>query len=238
MLTVPAGLKGPRDDASQLHKAFKGLGCSSSTVINILAHRDSIQRDLILQEYETAHDEGLTKRIKSELHGNIKKALLLWKPDATTRDANIIRKAFNKPVHDFQAVTEVICSCTPSQIRRFKEVYMATYHVTLEKELEMCLSGDHKKLLIEYITTLRYEGPEFDQILVEKDAKELYKAGEKRLGTDEKTFIRIFSERSSTYLAAINATYQSTNGRSLERAIKKEADSKPRMPRASCPAWN
>ncbi|KAI5563091.1 hypothetical protein BDE02_15G093800 [Populus trichocarpa] len=58
--------------------------------------------------------------------------------------------------------------------------------------------------------------------MAEKDAKALYKAGEKRLGTDEKTFIRVFSERSAAHLAAVDSAYHNMYGNSLKKAIKKE----------------
>ena len=54
----------------------------------------------------------------------------------------------------------------------------------------------------------RYEGPEVDQMAASNDARALYKAGEKRLGTDEKAFIRIFSEKSRAHLAAVSEAYQ------------------------------
>lgn len=53
--------------------------------------------------------------------------------------------------------------------------------------------------------------------MVEKDAKALYKAGERRLGTDEKVFIEIFSERSSAHLAAVSSAYNSMYGNSLKK---------------------
>lgn len=65
---------------------------------------------------------------------------------------------------------------------------------------------------------MRYEGPEFDPSIVAKDAKDLYKAGEKKLGTDEKVFIRIFTERSRAHLAAVASAYHGTYESSLEKA--------------------
>ena len=53
--------------------------------------------------------------------------------------------------------------------------------------------------------------------MVEHDAKALYEAGENKLGTDEKTFIRIFSERSRAHLAAVSATYHNIYDRKLEK---------------------
>ncbi|KAL5703231.1 hypothetical protein ACHQM5_028348 [Ranunculus cassubicifolius] len=61
-----------------------------------------------------------------------------------------------------------------------------------------------------------------DRMAAESDAKTLYKAGEKRLGTDEKTFNIIFSSRSSAHMAAVSASYYQMHGNSLEKAIKKE----------------
>lgn len=64
---------------------------------------------------------------------------------------------------------------------------------------------------------MRYEGPEVDRTSVDHDAKALYKAGEKKLGTDEKTFIRIFAERSRTHLAAVSSAYHNMYSRKLKK---------------------
>ncbi|XP_017427073.1 annexin D5 [Vigna angularis] len=221
-LSIPPVIPSPREDAVKLHKAFKGLGCDTSKVINILAHRNGEQRSLIQQEYETTFSELLSKRLSKELHGHLKKAMSLWLHDPPTRDAKIVRKALRPGVSDNQALTESICSRTPSQLRRLKEVYQSNYHSSLETDIEIQLSGDHKKLLLAYVTTPRYEGPELDPVIVEEDAKLLYKAGEKKIGTDEEMFIKIFSEKSSTHLAAVNSAYIASHGHSLEKAIKKE----------------
>ncbi|RVW34567.1 Annexin D5 [Vitis vinifera] len=79
-----------------------------------------------------------------------------------------------------------------------------------------------KSLLLAYVRVPRYEGPEVDRAMVEKDAKALYKAGEKKLGTDENTFIRIFSEKSRAHLAAVSTAYHSVYGNSLQKAVKSE----------------
>nr|XP_048319314.1 annexin D5 isoform X2 [Ziziphus jujuba var. spinosa] len=168
-LTMPPVLSSPRDDAMQLHLAFKGFGCDTAAVINILAHRDGTQRMLIQQEYRALYSKDLRKRLSSELSGNVKKAVLLWMNDPAARDATIVRQ-----------------------------------------------------LLLAYVSTPRYEGPEVDRSMVDNDAKFLYKAGEKRLGTDERTFVSIFSGRSRAHMAAVNHAYHNMYGHSLEKAVKKE----------------
>lgn len=63
----------------------------------------------------------------------------------------------------------------------------------------------------------RSEGREVNHEIAQNDAKALYKAGQKRLGTDETVFIRIFSERSATHLAVVNHTYYNMYGNTLKK---------------------
>lgn len=51
---------------------FTGLGCDTAAVINILAHRNATQRNLIQQEYRLMYSADLSKRLSSELSGNVK----------------------------------------------------------------------------------------------------------------------------------------------------------------------
>lgn len=223
-LSVPPVLTSPRDDAAHLLRAFKGFGCDTAAVINILAHRDSMQRALIQQEFKTLTKEDLLKRLESELKGDLETAVLLWMHDPAGRDATVIRKAFLEG--KLGAVNEVICSRTPTQIQTVKQIYHAKFGVYLEHDIEQRTSDDHKKLLLAYVSFPRYEGPEFDRQMAAADAKALFKAGEKKLGTDEKTFIHIFSERSRAHLAGINSAYHDMYGHALKKAVKKETSGK------------
>jgi annexin A7/11 len=73
--------------------------------------------------------------------------------------------------------------------------------------------------LLAYVGIPRYEGPEVDPSAAASDARELHRAGEKRLGTDERTFIRIFSERSWAHMASVAAAYQHMFAQSLEKVL-------------------
>ncbi|KAL8140351.1 hypothetical protein V2J09_006372 [Rumex salicifolius] len=221
-LSLPPIPTSPRQDATLLHQAFKGFGCDTVAVINILAHRDATQRNIIQQEYRNMYSEDLLKRLVKELTGNLERVVLLWMHDPARRDAIVLKQALTRETVDVRVATEVICSHTSSQIQSIKPIYYSTFGTYLEHDLEQHASGDHKKLLLAYVSILRYEGPEVDKSIAESDAKALYKAGEKRWGTDEVTFNRIFSERSRSHLAAISAAYRHKYGHSLKKAIKKE----------------
>ncbi|XP_028805506.1 annexin D5 isoform X2 [Neltuma alba] len=220
-LIVPPAPASPRDDAIQLYRAFKGFGCDTSAVINILAHRDATQRSYIQHEYRAMYSEDLLNRLSSELSGKLENAVLLWMHDPAGRDAVILRQTLVVD-RNLEAATEVICSRLPSQLQYLKQIYHSKFGVYLEHDIERNTSGDHKKILLAYISCPRLEGPEVNREMAEKDAKVLYKAGEKKLGTDEKTFIQIFSERSAAQLNATSSYYHDMYGHSLKKAVKNE----------------
>ncbi|KAJ0806601.1 putative annexin [Helianthus annuus] len=221
-ITVSPVPVSPRDDAIQLYKAFKGLGCDTATVIGILAHRDATQRVYIRQEYQTMYAQDILKRLASELSGHLQIAVSYWMHDPAARDAHILKKGLTKSFIDLEGVTEVICSRTSSQLQAVTQIYHSTFGTHLENDIKLQIFGDNQKILLAYISKQRYEGMEVDREMAAKDAKALYKAGEKRLGTDEKVFVQIFSERSGAHLVAINTCYHDMYGGSLKKAVKKE----------------
>ncbi|KAI3823181.1 hypothetical protein L1987_04613 [Smallanthus sonchifolius] len=221
-LTVPPAPVSPRDDAVQLYKAFKGFGCDTAAVIGILAHRDATQRGYIRQEYQTMYSDDILKRLSSELSGKLETAVLLWMHDPAGRDAVILRQALTGDFINLEAVTEIICSRTSSQLQLLTQIYHSTFGTHLEHDIKYQASGDHQKILLACVSKPRYEGMEVDREMAAKDAKALYKAGEKKLGTDEKVFVQTFSERSRAHLVAINTCYHDMYGGSLKKAIKKE----------------
>ncbi|CAH8382743.1 unnamed protein product [Eruca vesicaria subsp. sativa] len=221
-MKIPMTVPSPRVDAEQLSKAFKGRGCDASVIINILAHRNATQRALIEQEYETKFSDDLRKRLQSELHGHLKKALLLWMPEAVERDASILKQALRGAVTDHKAVAEIICTRSGSQLRQIKQVYLNTFGARLEQDVESEASGNHKRVLLAYLNTTRYEGPEIDDKIVEDDARVLKKAVARKHKSDDQTLIQIFTDRSRTHLVALRSTYRSMFGKELGKAIRDE----------------
>ncbi|KAM1482302.1 hypothetical protein ACFX1Q_034428 [Malus domestica] len=75
--TIPPVLTSPRDDTINLHRTLKGLGCDTSAIINILAHRDATQQAYLQQKHKIIYHEDLTKCLSSKLSSNTKKDILL-----------------------------------------------------------------------------------------------------------------------------------------------------------------
>lgn len=73
--------------------------------------------------------------------------MLLWILDPATRDATIVRQAFvGGDVVDLHAVTEVLCTRTPTQIQTIKQTYLARFGAYLEHDIQRLVTGDHQKV--------------------------------------------------------------------------------------------
>ncbi|KAI7749202.1 hypothetical protein M8C21_028257 [Ambrosia artemisiifolia] len=245
-LTVPPVPVSPRDDAIQLHKAFKGLGCDTETVIGILAHRDATQRAYIRQEYEAMYSEDILKRLSSELSGKLETAVLLWMHDPAGRDAVILKQALTREFLNLEAVTEIICSRTSAQLQTLVQIYHSTFGSHLEHDIKHQASGDHEKILVACVSKPRYEGMEVDREMaaVKKETSGLFKtalltilqcaenpakyfakvlhksmAG---LGTNDTTLIRVIVTRTEIDMQYIKAEYHKKYKKTLNDAVHSE----------------
>ncbi|VDQ04536.1 unnamed protein product [Trichobilharzia regenti] len=68
----------------------------------------------------------------------------------------------------------------------------------------------------------RDESAYVDKNLARRDAEDLYRAGEQRVGTDESKFIHILVTRSYAHLRAVFDEYTSLGKRNMKDALKSE----------------
>jgi len=220
-ITVPPYLS-MSDDVHALHRAFRGFGCDEKRVIQILAHRTQPQRDAIADAYQRQYGESIHKRLKSELHGKLEKAVLLWMMTPAQRDATLVNESMNGLGTTDHALVGIICTRTPSQLYAIGQAYNAMFRQTLERKIDGDTSGNYRKLLLALLRGNRSETLAVDPNFALADAHALYQAGEARLGTDEDTFIHILTTRSPAQLNMTLQYYRQIYGRDFEKSIKRE----------------
>lgn len=66
--------------------------------------------------------------------------------DPAGRDAIILRQALTKDFINLEAVTEIICSRTSSQVQHLKQIYHSTFLSHLEQDIEFQATGDHQQV--------------------------------------------------------------------------------------------
>lgn len=96
------------------------------------------------------------------------------------------------------------------------------YSRNLEEDVKGDVSGYFKRFLVSLLAANRQESQPPDFNRAAQLARELYQGGERRLGTDEMVFNRIFAMESYAQLRLVFDEYQKLTGHPIESAIKSE----------------
>ncbi|XP_068571346.1 annexin A5a isoform X3 [Cebidichthys violaceus] len=115
---------------------------------------------------------------------------------------------------------EILASRTGEQIKDIIKVYKKEFNGKLEKDVCDDTSGHYRRLLVILLQGSREVGVDEDKI--EKDAKDLYAAGEGKFGTDEEKFITILGNRSAEHLRKVFEAYKKLSGSEIEDSIEGE----------------
>ncbi|KAH8303975.1 hypothetical protein KR044_012571, partial [Drosophila immigrans] len=239
---VPASGFDPVKDAHDLRKAMKGFGTDEDKLIDILCRRNNEQRQEIQRQYKTHFGKDLIEDIKSETSGNFEKLLVgLLRPivDYYCIELNDAMAGIGT---DEEVLIEILCTLSNMEIHTIKNQYLRLFGAHLESELKSETSGNFKRLLTSLCAAARDESGRVDVNAAKDDARELLKAGELRVGTDESMFNMVLCQRNYQQLKLVSQThinnisfnnsnsdllqifqeYENMTGHSLEKAIKKE----------------
>ena len=204
-----------------LRNACQGAGTNEEDICRVIASTNNQERALIRRLYNQKYNEDLVSRLQSELSGDFKEAAMGSFMTPTEYDAYCLNGAMKGIGTKEGVLTEIIGSRTPQELQAIKQVYAANYGELLENAVTSDTSGDYQKLLLACLQGQRRSGAA-DMAGCQQDAAALYQTGEGKWGTDEDTFIRIFSTRSPQELGLINQYYKQSAGKGLLGAIDSE----------------
>ena len=195
-------------DAQGLRHAMKGFGTNEKEIIGILCRRTNKQRQDIKLSYKQCFGRDLIKDLKSELSGNFEKVMLAIMMPSAEYDAECLRKSVKGMGTDDNALIEILCSRTNEELNDAKAAYKKLFNRDLEADIKSDTSGDYGRLMNQMQNACRdSDSAAVDQNKAKQDAQALYTAGEKKVGTDEETFRRIFATRSWPQLSAMFGQY-------------------------------
>ena len=209
-------------DCQILHAAMKGVGTDENAIINIVCSRNAMQRAEIRRRYIALYGKDLIKKLKDELSGNFEDTVVGLFMTPPEYDAYCLYKAMKGLGTNEGVLIEIIGTRKNEEIQMIKLEFQKNYGKPLEKWVSSETSGHLKKLLISLLQASRSMNMMPDPVMCQNDAQALYAAGEGRWGTDEATFIRIFTQRSAAEMDLISRCYQQLRGKSLHHAIDNE----------------
>ncbi|KAM3724349.1 Annexin-B12 [Dirofilaria immitis] len=212
----------PKQDAENLYKAMKGIGCNKDKVMHVLTTINNEQRQQIALQYKSMYGKDLIDSLKSELHGDFEDIILALMMTPSDYDARQLHHAISGIGTKEKILIEIICSRTNEQIHQIKKKYKENYGKLLEDEMKDDTSGHFQRLLIALLQGNRNESTVIDNLKANQAAHELEQAGEKRLGTDESIFTKILVTENFSQLQQVFKDYDQITGHSIEEAIRNE----------------
>ena len=213
----------PHFDADNLQNAIKTKK-DKDKIIEIICNRTNEQRQKIKEIYNSKYNSDLIKDLRKLLHSHFEDVVIGLFYTPIDYDCFQLRKAVKGLGTDEEALIEILATRNTETIEQIKKRYSEMYPGrTLIKDIESDTSGHFRKLLISLLSVKRpVANNELDYEECEKCAKELYEAGEKKLGTDEDVFIKIFTEKSTNEFVCIAQLYYKLTKKTLLQAVEKE----------------
>lgn len=210
------------EDAVALRAAMKGWGSDDKALMALLSSRSAEQRLQMGLLYKTMYGRDLRQDLKSETSGHFEDAIKRMMYDRPHFDAYSLRKAMKGVGSDDSALIEIIVTNTNAEIKEIKECYKEMWQRDLEKDIVSETSGHFKRLLVAAVQGNRNETTKVDMAKAKKEAEDLYKAGEKRWGTDESIFNKVLNLRSRAQLIATFKEYRKISQYDITRSIEHE----------------
>ncbi|KAK4738377.1 hypothetical protein R3W88_002074 [Solanum pinnatisectum] len=218
-LFVPDFIPSPIQDAETLRKSFKGhflgLGTDEKAIITILGHRDESQRKKIKEAYQLLYNKSLIDDLHSELSGDFRTH------DPLERDARLANEVLNSWIHDvtcLQVIVEIACASTPDHLVAVRQTYCALFGCSLEEDIIAHVSLPAQKVLVNLVSSYRYNKVLVDHGTANLEASKLREATRtKQLGSDE--LVMILSTRNIHQLKATFKCYKQNYGFSIDQDI-------------------
>jgi hypothetical protein len=180
------------------------------------------QRQEIKLAYKTLFGKDLIDDLKSELGGNFEDAVIALMTPTILYLARELRNAMKGAGTDESVLIEILCTRSNDDIKAIKLAYEKEFGRHLEKDIESETSGYFRRLLVSVCNAGRDQSTSVDTAKAEKDAKEIYEAGEKQLGTDEAVFNAVLCSRSFAQLRATFDKYKAISGKDITKSIENE----------------
>ena len=209
-------------DAETLRNAMKGFGTDENTLIKVVGNRTNRQRQIIKEQYKAAFGRDLISDLKSELHGKMEDAFVALFTDPIEFDADSLRDALHGAGTDEDTLIEIIASRNNQQLAAIKQCYNTKYQRDLEADIKSDVHGTLQNLLVSLLQGKRSMNPNPDQGRCAAIAKEIFDAGEAKLGTDESSFNKYFVSLSPVELICVAQHYHKLTGHTILEAIEKE----------------
>lgn len=207
------------DEVEQLRNLVNGK--DEKGIITFILNHSNAQ----LVKLRADYGSDLLKELESKFSGDFKNVLVALFKDPVEYDADLLYYAMKGLGSNKDVITEVLCFRSPERMNEIKAKFKEKYGKELIPEIKSETSGDYQKIALNLLEGNRSTNSSPDLENCTKIAKELYDAGEGKLGTNEDVFIKYFTTLSPEELLLVCKEYHKNHKKNMLDSIDNEFDS-------------
>ena len=216
-------------DACDIKQAMAGWGTDEDTLSNIMSARTQEQVTLAKQSYGDLYDEDtsttLEDDIKAETSGDYSSFMLYLMRDPAECNAVAFRRAIKGFGTNDDLLLLLCCSLDAREIADAKRAYARLYGRVLLNDVRSDTSGDYRATLTQILRCQRTTKTTLSCAEARRYADMLWAAGEGlALGTDEATFIDVFTTLSPAQLRQVEIQYNNLDGEEFPAGTDVDGD--------------
>ena len=168
------------NEVEELEKAISSK--NEDEITKITLNHTNAQRVKLREDYQAKYSRDLIKDLESNFSKEFKDCLVgLYKSPAEF-DADLLYNAMKGAGSDKEVMTEVVCFRSPEEFEAIKAKFQEKYGKDLISEIKDECSGDYRKIILALLDNKRVPNSNPDLENCTKIAKELYDAGEGKIG--------------------------------------------------------
>jgi len=208
------------DELEQLEKILSEK--NEENLITFTLDHSNDQRVKIRADYQTKFSRDLLEDFKSNFKSDFLNVLTALYKDPVEYDADLLYLAMKGVGSNKEVITEVLCFRTPDKMNKVKAKFQEKYGKELVPEIKSETSGDYQKIVLALLEGNRGTNSSPDKENCAKIAKEIYDAGEGKLGTNEEVFIKYFTTLSADELLLVCKEYEKNHKKHMLDTLEGE----------------
>mmetsp|Transcript_1071 Transcript_1071/g.2348 ORF Transcript_1071/g.2348 Transcript_1071/m.2348 type:complete len:335 (+) Transcript_1071:139-1143(+) len=213
------------DDCHAIYKATKGLGANKEKTMDALATKDGTERWKMALRYPELYDgKSLSELMKKEFRGDFGHGMTMLAMPLDEAEAYMLKSAFKGVGCNVDVVYSVLTGRTNEELNLVKKKFFKLYTKDLGKVVASELHGDMERLVFNCLQSGEeaYDEQYHTDDKAKDDAEFLYKKGQGKWGTDEKSIFKVLCAAPPQYLEKINKAYTEKYDVTLFHALEKE----------------